>query len=141
MKYVCDAPPYTWFRIETLSEAAKESRDMRHAVEKYYQKAYQDAASTYRPPQSAAVFEQNIGLEAHIQRVMPIFTTLRNRDGEALVTAMLPPEGYDEDDMCPIIVGIENCDPYLEYEDAIDTLGTHYNLLLERERCYPYSHR
>lgn len=140
MKYVCDASPYTWFRIETLGEAAKESRDMHHAVERYYRKAYRDAAETYEPPKSAAVFEQNIGLEAYIQSVMPIFVTLRNGEGGALVTGMLPVEGFDENDMCPIIVGVENSDPYPTYRDAIEMLGLHYGLLLERERCYPYAH-
>ncbi len=141
MKHVCDAPPYAWFRIETLGEAASESRNMRHAVEKYYQKAYDKAAATYKPPQSAAVFEQNIGREEHIQRIMPIFVTLRDSDGKALITAMLPPQGYDEDDMCPIIVGVENTDPYMQYEDAIEVLAVHYGLLLERRLCYPYAHR
>jgi len=138
MKYVCEAPPYTWFRIETLGEAAMESLIMHHAVEKYYSKAYNEALAIYEPPASAAVFEQNIGLEAHIQRVMPIFVTLRNSDGEALVTAMLPPEGCDENDVRPIVVGVENADPYVQYEEAIYALGAHYSLPLERRRCYPY---
>jgi hypothetical protein len=34
MQFVCDAPPKTWFRIETEGEAALESRAMDHAVEK-----------------------------------------------------------------------------------------------------------
>ncbi len=36
MLYVCDAPPKTWFRIETTGEAALESRAMDHAVDKYF---------------------------------------------------------------------------------------------------------
>ncbi len=139
MQYVCDAPPYTWFRIETEGEAAQESRAMNHAVEKYFKQYHRDAAASYAPPKSAAVFEQNIGLKDHIRKAMPIFVTLRNNEGKALVTAMLPPEGYDEDDMRPIIVGFENSDPYVDHEDAIDALADHYDLILERSRCYPYS--
>ena len=37
MQFVCDAPPKTWFRIETEGEAALESRAMDHAVEKDFQ--------------------------------------------------------------------------------------------------------
>ncbi len=138
VQYVCDASPHTWFRIETEGEAAQESRAMNHAVEKYFKQARQDATASYEPPKSAAVFEQNIGLKGHVQKVMPIFVTLRNSDGKALVTGMLPPEGYDEDDMRPIIVGPENSDPYVDHEDAIDALADHYGLILDRERCYPY---
>jgi len=44
MQYVCDAPPKTWFRIETEGEATLESRTMSHAVEKYFKQAYEQAA-------------------------------------------------------------------------------------------------
>ena len=96
MQYVCDAPPKTWFRIETEGEAALESRAMDHAVDRYFRQAYQQATETYVPPRSAHYIEQNIGLKAHVQRVMPIFLTLRDGEGTALVTAMLPPAGKDE---------------------------------------------
>jgi hypothetical protein len=36
MQYICDAPPKTWFRLETEAEAAAESKVMEHAVEKYF---------------------------------------------------------------------------------------------------------
>ena len=138
MQYVCDAPPSTWFRFETEAEAALESRAMNHAVEKYFQQACEQAASTYVPPKSAAYIEQNIGLKAHIQRVMPRFLTLRDGEGKALVTAMLPPAGQDERTFKPIIVGFENTDPYLEYSDAIAALAQHFDLTLDPARCYPY---
>jgi hypothetical protein len=138
MQYVCDAPPNTWFRFETEAEAALESRAMNHAVEKYFQQACEQAANTYVPPKSAAYIEQNIGLKAHIQRAMPRFLTLRDGEGKALVTAMLPPAGQDERTFKPIIVGFENTDPYLEYGDAIAALGQHFNLTLDPVRCYPY---
>ena len=139
MEYVCDAAPFTWFRIETLAEANEESRLMNHAVDKYFKRAHDAAEASYEPPASAAVFEQKIGLKSHITRVMQIFVTLRDGDGKALVTAMLPPQGMDEDDMRPIIVGFENSDPYLEYGEAIEVLADHYDLLLDPDRCYPYA--
>ncbi|HXF53213.1 MAG TPA: hypothetical protein VNK52_03730 [Hyphomicrobiaceae bacterium] len=138
MQFVCDAPPYTWFRIETEAEAARESRDMNHAVERYFKQAYEEAARTYTPPKSAASFEQNIGLKAHIQRTMPIFLTLRDGEGKGLVTAMLPPLGQNEKNFRPIIVGFENRDPYPEYGEAIKKLAQHYGLTLDPARCFPY---
>ena len=86
MQFVCDAPPNTWFRIETLGEAALESQLMNHAVEKFFRQAHDQAAKSYVPPKSRHVFEQSIGLKPHIQKVMPLFLTLRNNEGKALVT-------------------------------------------------------
>src|SRR5438046_1883118 len=62
MQFVCEAPPKTWFRIETEGEAALESRAMEHAVEKYFKQAYEQAARTYVPPKARPYIEQNIGL-------------------------------------------------------------------------------
>jgi hypothetical protein len=138
MQYVCDAPPKTWFRIETAGEAALESRAMDHAVEKYFCQAHEHAASTFVPPKSAHYIEQNIGLKAHVQKAMPRFMTLRDNEGRALVTAMLPPEGEDERSFKPIIVGPGNSDPYPEHGDAIRTLGEHVGFTLDPVRCYPY---
>jgi hypothetical protein len=138
MQFVCDAPPKAWFRIETEGEAAIESRAMNHAVEKYFKQAYEQAARSYVPPRSAPYIEQNIGLNAHIQRVMPLFLTLRDAEGKALVTAMLPPLGKDERSFKTIIVGFDNSDPYPEHGDAIRQLGRHYGLTLDAARCYPY---
>jgi len=83
-------------------------------------------------------FEQEIGLKAHIQREMPLFLTLRDDEGNPLVTAMLPPGGQDDRSFRPIIVGLANADPYVDYADAIKALGQHFGLALERGRCYPY---
>lgn len=139
MQFVCDAPPKAWFRIETEGEAALESQAMNHAVEKYFKQFHEQAARSYVPPRSAAYIEQNIGLKAHVQRVMPIFLTLRDAEGKALVTAMLPPLGKDERSFKPIIVvGYDNCDPYPEHGDAIRVLARHYGLALDPGRCYPY---
>jgi hypothetical protein len=138
MQYVCDAPPKTWFRIETEGEAALESRAMDHAVEKYFRQAYEHAAASYVPPKSGRYIEQNIGLKAHVQRVMPIFLTLRDNEGKGLATAMLPPAGQDERSFRPIIVGAGNSDPYPEHGAAIAKLAQHYGLTLDPARCYPY---
>ena len=138
MQFVCEAPPKTWFRIETEGEAALESRAMNHAVEKYFKQACEHAAKTYVPPKTGLYIEQNIGLKAHIQRVMPRFLTLRDGEGNALVTAMLPPADQDERTFKPIIVGSGNSDPYLEHGEAIHKLGEHLGFTLDPVRCYPY---
>lgn len=138
MKFICDAPGgKTWFRIETEAEAARESADMHHAVEKYFRNEREKAVLTYQPP-SKTFFEQEIGLNAHVQRHMPLFLTLRDGEGNVLATAMLPNEGRETGAFRPIIVGPENGDPYIEHRDAIGALGRHFGIVLDRERCYPY---
>jgi hypothetical protein len=138
MKYVCDAlGGKTWFRIETEAEAATESDAMRHAVEKFFRKEHEKAIQSFQPT-SKVYFEQEIGLKAHVQREMPLFLTLRDDEGDALVTAMLPPGGRDDRSFRPIIVGVANADPYVDHADAIRALGQHFSLTLERGRCYPY---
>lgn len=141
MKYVCDAPGgKTWFRIETVDEAAKESVLMKHAVEKHFRQQRDSAATSFRPA-STVYIEQNIGLESHLQKEMPVFLTLRNREGDGLATAMLPPGGTDKPGFRIVIVGPGNGDPYPEHGDAIKALGVHYGMTLDREHCYPYRHR
>jgi len=138
MQYICDVPAgKTWFRIETEGEAALESDAMGHAVEKYFRQAWEAARGGYRPSSSSFI-EQNIGLEAHIQSAMPLFLTLRSAEGDALATAMLPPRGRPDPAFRIIIVGPQNRDPYPEHEDAIQALGRHFGLTLDRSRCYPY---
>lgn len=141
MQYVCDAGEMTWFRFETEGEAALESKAMDHAVEKYFKQYRLEATASYVPPANAPAMEQNIGLKSHIARVMPRFLTLRNKDGSALVTAMLPPEGEDPFSMRPIVVGQANSDPYVDYEDAIVALANHVDMELERNVCFPYGRR
>ncbi|MBV8888607.1 MAG: hypothetical protein JO305_02955 [Alphaproteobacteria bacterium] len=138
MKYVCDAAGgKTWFRIETEAEAVAESDSMRHAVEKYFRKEREKAAQTFQPL-SKVYFEQEIGLQAHIQREMPLFLTLRDDDGNPLATAMLPPGGRDDRSFRPILVGPANADPYPQQGEAIRALAHHFGITLERARCYPY---
>jgi len=138
MKYVCDAPDRkTWFRIETEAEAEQESTLMDHAVSKYFRRERNDAARSYQPTSKSYV-ERDIGLKAHIQREMPLFLTLRDAEGGGLVTAMLPPSGRADPAFRIIIVGKGNSDPYPEHAEAIDALGTYFDLTLDRARCYPY---
>jgi hypothetical protein len=138
MQFVCDAPgAKTWFRIETEGEAAIESEMMRHAVEKYFRRERASAVQRYKPP-VAAFIERDIGLNAHVQRTMPLFLTLRANDGTALATAMLPPGGGADDSFRTIIVGPANADPFATHNDAIQALAAHFGLTLSRELCYPY---
>jgi hypothetical protein len=95
MRFVCDAAGQkTWFRIETEAEAAQESELMRHAVEKHFRRAHEQASQAYRPVPGPFV-EQDIGRAAHVRRTMPVFLTLRDGEGNVLATAMLPPPGRD----------------------------------------------
>ncbi|MBB3018810.1 hypothetical protein FHR70_001864 [Microvirga lupini] len=87
---------------------------------------------------SSSYVEQDIGLKDHIRRVMPLFLTLRDAEGQALVTAMLPPGGRPEPAFRIIIVGPENRDPYPDHEEAIEALGDYFGLTLDRTHCYPY---
>ena len=142
MRFVCDATGgKAWFRIETEAEAARESELMRHAVEKHFRRAHEQASQGYRPAPGPYV-EQDIGRAAHIRRAMPVFVTLRDAEGNALATAMLPqPAGQDSLACSPMVVGPGNGDPYPEHGDAISALGRHFGLTLDRARCYPYRRR
>ena len=128
MQFVCDAPNgKAWFRIETEGEAVHESRLMSHAVEKYFRCEREKAVQSWRPERPNAI-ERDIGLEAHVQREMPLFLTLRDREGNALATAMLPPGGKDRGGFRIIIVAASNADPYPEQEAAIAALGVRVEL-------------
>lgn len=138
MRHICDAPENkVWFRIETEGEADQESELMDHAVAKHFRRERERAVASYRPT-SRSYVEQNIGLEAHVQREMPMFLTLRDAQGSGLATAMLPPGGRQDPGFRIIIVGPGNTDPYPEHEAAIRALGQHFGLTLERSYCYPY---
>jgi hypothetical protein len=138
MQFVCDAPVgKTWFRIETEGEAAHESQLMAHAVEKYFRRDREKAVQSYRPVRPNSI-ERDIGQEAHVQREMPLFLTLRDSEGNALATAMLPPGGKDHGGFRIIVVGRANSDPYPQHAEAIAALGKHFGLTLDRDRCFPY---
>jgi hypothetical protein len=138
MQFVCDAPEgKAWFRLETEAEAVREVELMRHAVDKYFRTEQEKATRSFQPA-SKAFIEQEIGLKAHLRRAMPLFLTLRDDDGKAHVTAMLPPRGRDTAAFRPILVGVANSDPFLDYDDAIRALARHFGIALERTRCYPY---
>jgi hypothetical protein len=145
MEYVCDAPNNrTWFRLLTEGEAIAESMDMRHAVEKHYRRERERAADSFHPLTTVYI-EQDIGKEDHIRRSMPLFLTLRDEDGKALVTAMLPSRSKGSPGLgsqghgggC-IIVGPGNADPYPDHADAIAALANHFGITLDRASCYPY---
>lgn len=139
MLYVCDASPkLTWFRIETEAEAVRESAEMQHAVDKHFRQSRDDAERAWRPPSSVRYIEQDIGKQDFVVRNMPIFLTLRDDTGKALVTAMLPARGSKTQSFHPVIVGLGNANPYTVYGDAIAKLATHFGVPLEQARCYPY---
>jgi hypothetical protein len=138
MEFVCDAiGGKTWFRLETEAEAAAESDLMKHAVEKYFRREHEKAVQSYQPAQPSSI-ERDIGLNSHVMRSMPIFLTLRDRDGAPLATAMLPPLGQDNAQFRIIIVGAANGDPYPAEGESIALLGKHFGLTLDRARCFPY---
>ena len=110
---------------------------MHHAVEKYFRRDREKAAASYQSANPRSI-ERDIGREAHIQRTMPLYLTLRDREGAALATAMLPAGGVEDAGFRIIIVASNNGDPYPAHGDTIEALGTHFGLALERERCYPY---
>ena len=137
MHYICDAQDgKTWFRLETDAEASDESQTMRHAVEKFFRQEKAKAEQSFTPA-SRNFIEQEIGLKAHVQRVMPLFLTLRDDEGKPLVTAMLPAGGREDHGFRPIIVGTGNADPYVEHGGAIRALADHFHLDLTRARCVP----
>lgn len=139
MQFVCDAPGgAAWFRIETDAEAEAESALMRHAVERYFHRYQEAARACYRPPKGAASFEEVIGLKDHVARVTPLFLTLRASDGTGLATAMLPPGGRKHSSFRTIVVGPGNGDPFAAHSAAINALGAHFGLTLNRDECYPY---
>src|SRR5437879_12459590 len=111
MQYVWDAEKgKTWFRMETEGGAAHESRLMSDTVEKYFCRERENAVQSWRPERPNAI-ERDIGLEAHVQREMPLFLTLRDREGNALTTAMLPPGGKDRGGLRITIASAPNADP------------------------------
>src|SRR5260370_23279982 len=112
MQYVCDAPNgKAWFRIETDGEAVHESRLMSHTVEKYFRREREKAVQSWRPERPNAI-ERDIGLKAHVEREMPLFITLRDREGNALTTAMLPPGGKKRGGVSIHILSSANRAPY-----------------------------
>ena len=138
MQYVCDAPDgNTWFRLESEMEAEMESEVMSHAVVKHFRRNLEMATRSYQPT-STVSFEQNIGLKAHLMKQMAMFLTLRDGEGNGLVTAMLPPGGTPSPRFQCIVVGAGNADPYEEYGDAIAALAAFFGMPLDRRDCYPY---
>ncbi len=62
MRFVCDAEGgKTWFRIETEAEAARESELMRHAVEKHFRRAHEQASQAYGPRRGLSLSRTSAG--------------------------------------------------------------------------------
>ena len=108
---------------------------MRHAVEKHFRQAQERARQSYVPGPG---LERDIGLKAHLTRTSPLFLTLRADDGEALATAMLPPQrqagsqfpaSSSSDRKTPT--------PMPSHADAIRLLGRHYDLNLPARPLLP----
>ena len=114
---------------------------MNHTLENTFRDAYETAAKLHSPAKSVRFVEQNIGLKAHIQRTMPMFLTLRAKDGTPLVTAVLPPIGRDGITFRPIVIGPANTNPYPKNVAAIRKLAEHYGLDLEQTRSYRSNRR
>ncbi|WP_431271323.1 hypothetical protein [Dankookia sp. P2] len=104
---------------------------------KHFRRAYEAAAQSYDPV-GIPYIEQDIGRAAHIRRVMPAFLTLRDAEGCALVTAMLPAARPPDPAARPVVVGQDNADPYPAHGHAVDALARHFGIVLDRARCYPY---
>jgi len=129
MRYVCDASErLAWFRLETEGEAVSESVETHAGVAYFFREARRTALLSYRPRADLSFFERDIGLEAHIQRAMPLFLTLRDRDGTALVTAMLPPAGKDSGSHSIFVWGAGGVDPYESHALALQVLETKFDL-------------
>ena len=138
MQYVCDAPKgKTWFRIETEGEAAHEvAPDAPHSREIFLPRAGE--GSPILASGAAQRDRARHRPRGPCTAEMPLFLTLRDREGNALATAMLPPGGKDRGGFRIIIVAASNADPYPEQDAAIAALGAHFGLTLDRHRCFPY---
>jgi hypothetical protein len=135
MQFVCDAPgSKAWFRIETEGEAGQESEAMQNAVEVTFADERKVAMRTYRPSLRLNFIERDIGLSTHIQRTMPMFLTLRDREGTALANAMLPPGGKDDGRNRSTVTGPCGDDVRLSQGDAIAALEKHFGFTFHTKR-------
>ena len=142
MRYVCDAPDRTvWFRIETEGEAFLESLSTQGAVAVFFREERQRALTSYRPRAGLSFIERDIGLEAHIQSTMPLFLTLRDHEGAALVTAILPASGKDNGNYPIFVWGAPGIDPYESHAKALEILEKRFELSIvdQSDVCYMYS--
>jgi hypothetical protein len=141
MRFVCDAAGgKAWFRIETAAEAAKESELMRHAVEKHFRRAHEQASQSYKagagalrraghrargahPPGHAGVPDAaRRGGHRARHRHAPAAAGRAGRAGGLQSHGCRPRERR----------------PLPGARGAIRALGRHFGLSLDRIRCYPY---
>jgi hypothetical protein len=115
MRFVCDAAGRkTWFGIETEAEAARESELMRHAVEKHFRRAHEQASQAYRPRAGGPSFEQDIGRAGAHPPGHAGVPDAADGDGDALATRDAPASaggGADNLVCSPMVVGPGNADP------------------------------
>lgn len=143
MQYVCNAPGgKTWFRIESGEEALLEQDALKNSVDVQFENARRTAVQKYQPAPRLHHFERDIGLKAHLMRTMPMFLTLRDREGAPLANAMLPPCGRDDGSYACKIVGPGGSDALSSHPDAAEALATHFGLSIreqvaEHHFCYP----
>ena len=134
MQYVCDAPGgKTWFRIETESEAAIEQIETHNPVEAFYRDERKSAVQSYRPAPRLAFIERDIALSAHLSQAMPIFLTLRDCDGTALATAVVPPQGKPNGRFQSVVVAPDCGDPFPAQGAAIAALEMQFGVRFDAE--------
>jgi len=135
MQYVCDAPGRkAWFRIETEGEAARESEEMRHSLDYFFRHERDAARKRYSPAGNVSFIERDIGLSSHLKRTMPIFLTLRESDGTAVASAILPQDPESES-IAARVIGPGDCDAFRAQREALVALEQHLGKPLRRQ-CY-----
>ena len=133
MQYVCDAPGRrAWFRIETEGEASLEAQDMGHSLDYFFRHERDTATRAYAPLRTLSFIERDIGLSAHLTRTMPIFLTLRESDGTAVASALLP-QDPDQLSIAARVIGPGDNDAFREQREALQALEKHLGKKLRRQ--------
>jgi len=133
MQYVCDAPGRrAWFRIETEGEATLEAQEMRHSLDYFFRHEHAAARRSYAPCDRLSFIERDIGLSAHLKRTMPIFLTLRERDGTPVASAILP-QDPDSETVAARVIGAGDCDAFRAEREALIALEAHLGKKLRRQ--------
>jgi len=108
-----------------------ESEVMKVRIDTEFRNERDRATRSYRPHPRLQSIERDIGLNAHVLRVMPIFLTLRDREGTALANAVLPPEDKSRGVDHSVVVGPDYANPFASQSDAIKALEQHYDISLQ----------
>lgn len=135
MQFICDAPGQkSWFRIETENEAIFEAEAMKVSIDAPFRIERDAAVQSYRPQARLRAIERDIGLGAHVLRTMPIYLTLRDREGTALANAVLPAKDDLQEDHHAVVIGPGHADPFASQAEAIHALELHYGVSLQTKR-------